>query len=81
MREIDSTGSHRASFRGNVAVEDGDGGCDLLLVKRPLNEDGRAVTTVASLLARGGAVLADSCGSNDDALLPKALSSLATKKY
>jgi len=79
IREIDNVAGHQATFRGVVAVEEGDAGCDLLYVRRPLDAEGAAATTIASFLGRGGAVLADSCVMESDPAFQGSMKTLAAK--
>jgi Domain of unknown function (DUF4159) len=65
LREIDGLSSYQARFRGNVNLEDGAGGSDLLYLSAPVDSEA-AVTTLASHIGHGGALLADACGSKGE---------------
>jgi hypothetical protein len=62
MREIDSLAGYQSRFRGNINLEDGSGGSDLIVLAAPASSEA-ALTTLASHLGRGGAVLADACST------------------
>jgi hypothetical protein len=64
LREIDNVAGYQARFRGPVNLEDGNGSADLLYLCAPVASDA-AITTIASHLGKGGAVLADACASAD----------------
>ena len=78
MREIDSVSGYQARFRGNVNLEDGAGGSDLIVLSTPATTEA-ALTTLASHLGRGGALLADACGSLPDEQFAKTVQQMAER--
>jgi hypothetical protein len=78
LREIDSVAGYRARFRGNVDLEDGAGGSDLLYLATPVNSEA-AVTSLASHLGRGGAVFADACKAKGEDLFADSMQQLAER--
>jgi hypothetical protein len=78
VREIDGIAGYRGSFAGPLDLSEGNAGCDLIYLRNPSqNED--AVTTLASHLGKGGAVLADNCRAEDPAALAGAVEALTAK--
>jgi Domain of unknown function (DUF4159) len=78
LREIDGLASYQARFRGKVSLEDGAGGSDLLYLSSAVDSE-TAVTTLASHLGRGGALLADACSSKDEDAFAGAIQHLAER--
>ena len=76
MREIDSLVGYHSRFGGNINLEDGAGGSDLIILSVPAPSEA-ALTTLASHLGRGGAVLADACSSVASAEFAKSVQQMA----
>jgi hypothetical protein len=62
LREIDNVSGYQSRYRGQVNLEDGANGSDLIYLAAPVASEA-ALTTLASHLGRGGALLADACSA------------------
>jgi len=78
LREVDNTAGYAAAFRGAVRLEEGNGGCDFLYLRNAVTAE-TAVTTLASHLARGGAVFADNCRIDGDDGFQASMAALTEK--
>jgi hypothetical protein len=78
MREIDSVNGFHSRFRGNINLEDGAGGSDFLVLSAPASSEA-ALTTLASHLGRGGALLADACNAVPGEEFAKAVQQMADR--
>jgi len=76
MREIDSLAGYHSRFRGRLNLDDGAGGSDLIVLAAPASSEA-ALTTLASHLGRGGAVLADVCSTVADEEFAKPVQAMA----
>jgi hypothetical protein len=78
MREIDSVNGYQSRFRGNINLDDGPGGSDLIVLSAPVTGEA-ALTTLASHLGRGGALLADVCSTTAGEDFAKAVQHIAER--
>jgi hypothetical protein len=63
LREIEAVSGYQSQFRGNVNLEEGTGGSDILYLAAPAASEA-AISSIASHLGHGGVLLADACATN-----------------